>query len=370
MSAEPWLALLYAQRRAGRGFKAVVREAGSARALAAWPDRRLRAAGLDTAAIRALREPDARVIDRWRAWLEQPGHDLIVLASERYPRLLAEIPDAPLALWTRGRDTSLLAAPQIAIVGSRNATVGGCNTATDFACYLSERGVAVTSGLAVGIDGAGHLGAIEGPGGTLAVLGCGIDLIYPRLNAPLAARIAETGLIVSEYAPGTPVRARQFPARNRIIAGLSLGTLVVEAARRSGSLITARLAGELGREVFAVPGSIHNTLARGCHALIRDGARLVEDGAEILASIAPSIDLDGAAAPPCESVGTASRELDPQYQNLLDLLAFDAIDQQTLVERSGLTAAELSSMLLILELEGYVEALPGGRYARLAKRST
>ncbi len=229
----------------------------------------------------------------------------------------------------------------------------------------------MTSGLADGIDGAAHRGALAGPGGTLAVLGCGIDLVYPAANARLAARIAERGLIVSEYAPGTPVRPGQFPVRNRIIAGLALGTLVVEAARRSGSLITARLAAELGREVFAVPGSIHSTLARGCHALIRDGARLVESAAEVLAGIAGAIDLEPASSESSEtfeSIDTGVHGLAPEYRNLLDLLGFDAIDQQTLGERSGLTPAELSSMLLILELEGYVEALPGGRYSRLAKR--
>lgn len=369
MSLEPWLALLHAQQAAGRGLKAAVREVGSAEALVAQSDATLERAGLDPAAIAALRRPAPDVLERWHAWLGVPGRDLVTAGSARYPPLLAATPDPPLALWTVGRDTTLLAAPQIAIVGSRNSTAGGRDTAREFARYLSEHGIAITSGLAIGIDAAGHVGALAGAGGTLAVLGSGIDSIYPRINARLGARIAEHGLLVSEYPPGTPVRPGQFPARNRIIAGLALGTLVVEAARRSGALITARLAGEFGRDVFAVPGSIHNALVRGCHALIRDGARLVESAAEILAEIAPSIDLDADADAALEAPESSTRELDPEYRKLLDLLGFDVIDRQTLADRSGLTAAELSSMLLILELEGYVEALPGGRYSRQAKRS-
>lgn len=368
MTHEARLAVAYAEQTGGRTLREAVHEAGSAAAFTARSDAELRAAGLDAATLAALRAPPDAVLDRWRRWLDTPGHALVGIDSEYYPERLAETPDPPLALWTRGRELALLTAPQLAIVGSRNATAGGRQTATEFARYLGERGVTVTSGLAAGIDSAGHRGAVDCAGGTLAVLGCGIDLVYPRANAALAEQIVERGLVVSEYAPGTPVRARQFPARNRIIAGLALGTLVVEAARRSGSLITARIAGELGREVFAVPGSIHNTLAHGCHALIRDGARLVENAAEILAAIAGSIDLDDAVAAPHDTSATDTTELAPEYRNLLDLLGFDAIDRQTLAERAGLTAAELSSMLLILELEGYVEALPGGRYSRLAKR--
>lgn len=369
MSLDTLLAVAHAAQHAGRSFRAAVCEAGSPEAFAARSDAALRAAGVGPATLRALREPPPAVLDAWRRWLEAPGRDLVGIGGTHYPPLLAETPDPPAVLWTRGRDVSLLSAPQIAIVGSRNASVGGRQTARDFARYLGERGITVTSGLALGIDGAAHAGAVDAAGGTLAVLGCGIDLVYPARNAELAASIAERGLVVSEYPPGTPVRAERFPARNRIIAGLALGTLVVEAARRSGSLITARLAGELGREVFAVPGSIHHTLAHGCHALIRDGARLVENAAEILAAIAGTIELDAAPEEASEQAGSDARTLDPAYRKLLDLLGFDAIDGQTLVERSGLTPAEVSSMLLILELEGYVEALPGGRYSRLAKRS-
>lgn len=368
MTLEARLAVAYAEQTGGRALREAVHAAGSAAAFTARSDAELGASGLDAATLRALRAPDEAVLERWRRWLDAPGHALVGIDSDHYPGQLAETPDPPLALWTRGAELALLTAPQLAIVGSRNATAGGRQTATDFARYLSERGLTITSGLALGIDAAGHRGAVDNAGATLAVLGCGIDLVYPRANAALAEQIVEHGLIVSEFAPGTPVRARQFPARNRIIAGLALGTLVVEAARRSGSLITARIAGELGREVFAVPGSIHSTLAHGCHALIRDGARLVENAAEILAALADSIDLSDTVDTSQEAAETGTPELAPEYRNLLELLGFDAIDRQTLAERAGLTAAELSSMLLILELEGYVEALPGGRYSRLAKR--
>jgi DNA processing protein len=223
----------------------------------------------------------------------------------------------------------------------------------------------VTSGLARGIDASSHRGALEQTGGTLAVLGNGIDQIYPTRNRELAAQIRERGLIVSEYGPGVPVRALQFPRRNRIIAGLSLGTLVVEAARRSGSLITARLALEYGREVFAMPGSIHNTQSKGCHKLLRDGAKLVEEVGDILLELAPQLG-DGGAADNRQPEQTATGKIPAA---LADCLDFSPVSFDTLAQASGLTAAELSSMLLHLELQGKIEALPGGRYCRLAKRA-
>jgi DNA processing protein len=231
----------------------------------------------------------------------------------------------------------------------------------------------ITSGLAAGIDEAGHRGALNTAGGTVAVLGCGIDIVFPRSNARLAEEIAEGGVIVSEYPPGVPPNPWQFPARNRIIAGLSLGVLVVEAGRKSGALITAKAALESGREVFAIPGSIHNPLARGCHKLIREGAKLVEEGADVLVELKPHLELEldrtvvsGEAAAP---EGTPEKLVDPAYTRLLDALEHAPAGMAELVSRSGLTTAELSSMLLILELEGFVEALPGGRYCRLPARS-
>ena len=310
---------------------------------------------------------------RWRRWLDDPGHALITLDAPAYPDLLREVPDAPLALWVDGSNHALLRMPQLAIVGSRNPTSGGRANAEDFAEFLSGRGLTITSGLATGIDSASHRGAIGGIGGTIAVLGCGIDTVYPRRNRKLAARIAEFGLIVSEYPPGTPVRPYQFPQRNRIIAGLSLGTLVVEATRRSGSLITARLAADYGREVFAIPGSIHNPLARGCHKLIRDGAGIIEDGNDVLTELAPQLVPRLAPADDDRPGGSRFCENpladDPAYTKVLDLLGFEPVRVADLHDRAGLTAAELSSMLLLLEMGGVVEALPGARYCRLVKRS-
>jgi DNA processing protein len=294
---------------------------------------------------------------------------LLLLGSRDYPERLAEIPDAPLALWTLGSHLELLAAPQIAVVGSRNPTGGGRATAEALARFLSACGIAVVSGLAVGIDAAAHRGALHALGGTVAVLGAGLDKIYPRENASLAAEIAATGLVVSEYAPGTPPLRRHFPERTRIIAGLSLGTLVVEATRRSGSLITARLARDYGREVFAVPGSIQNPLSRGCHALLRHGAALVEEGADVLREIAPQVEALCVAYDAAVATKEKSIHVDPLRAKLLDAMGFEPTTIDALTTRVGLTAAEVSSMLLPLELEGHVEALPGGRYCRLVKRN-
>ncbi|HEX5419519.1 MAG TPA: DNA-processing protein DprA [Gammaproteobacteria bacterium] len=353
----------------------MLEETGSAENLLGFSDRHLAAAGLGAEAIRRLRTPHAETLADWRAWLARPSRTLIAYGSRAYPPLLAAISDPPLALWADGRP-ELLAAPQIAIVGSRNATLSGRRTAEQLAGFLGTRGLAVTSGLAAGIDSAAHRGALSASGGTVAVLGCGIDVVFPRSNRQLAESIAAEGLVVSEYPPGVPPRAWQFPARNRIIAALALGTLVVEAGRRSGALITARLAAEYGREVFAVPGSIHNPLARGCHYLLKQGAKLVEDGGDVLVELAPLLELELAAAeppPPGERTRNGPEDgvsgADPAYASLLEKLGHDPTSIAELAAESALTAAELSSMLLVLELEGFVEALPGGRYCRLPARS-
>lgn len=367
MADDAWLVVLQAsQAERGRWIEALERT-GSAQALASASATRLAELGISAEGARRLATPDMHGLSRWRHWLKSPRRDLVTYGSAEYPPWLARCAAPPLALWIDGQDRDALTSPQLAIVGSRNPTAGGRRTAIDFARELSERGLTITSGLACGIDAAAHEGALAGSGATVAVLGCGIDVIYPQAHRSLADAIRATGLIVSEYPPGTPVRAFQFPQRNRIIAGLSVGTLVVEATRRSGSLITARYAGEYGREVFAVPGSIHNPLARGCHALLRDGAKLVEDVGDVLVEIAASIQLDATpTAPP--SRATEQHRIDPAYDNLLKALGFDGVVLNDLAARTGLTAAELSSMLLVLELEGQVEALPGGRYALLAKR--
>ena len=270
-------------------------------------------------------------------------------------------------LFVRG-DPAWLARPQLAMVGSRNPSAGGRRLAEDFAVSLSRAGLIVTSGLALGIDAASHLGALRGGGGTLAVAGTGPDRIYPARHRDLAQAIVERGAMVSEFAPGTPALPGNFPRRNRIISGLSLGVLVVEAACQSGSLITARLAAEQGREVFALPGSVHNPLARGCHHLIRQGAKLVEDIPDILEELGPL-----AAVSPCRSAsgdteGKPDGTLPADQQQLLTTLGFEPVSIDELVTRSGLTADRVSSMLMSMELQGCVTS-SGGRYCRVEVKS-
>jgi len=372
MALDAWLRTAYAAPSGGRRWLDLLAKHGDVIHILNLPRAELEAAGLSRACVDKLLAPDTAILDAWRDWLSPPGRAFVALDSPAYPALLRDSPDPPVALWVAGGDLGLLNAPQIAIVGSRNPTRSGRDTAERFASYLSERGLTITSGLATGIDGAGHLGALAGGGGTIAVLGSGLDIIFPPSHTGLAERIAANGLLVSEFPPGTPPRAAHFPQRNRIIAGLSIGTLVVEAARRSGSLITARLAGEYGREVFAIPGSIHNPLAKGCHELIRQGAKLVDDAADILVELAPLLAIELERTAPVDSAEIAPLSLteQPAYKALLEALGFDPIGFSMLVERTGLTAAELSSMLLVLEFEGLVESLPGSRYARLAERTS
>lgn len=275
-----------------------------------------------------------------------------------------------------------LALPQLAIVGSRHATPAGAETAHSFASHLAARGFCITSGLAEGVDAAAHRGALAARGRTIAVCGTGPDIVYPRQHAALAEEIiAGGGAIVSEFAPGTQVFRGNFPRRNRLISGLSVGTLVVEASLRSGALITARHAMEQGREVFAIPGSIHNPVARGCHRLIRNGAKLVETAADIvdeLGGLLASLRLDDRAAhgelpldaapDNASSLDEGTAENDADYARLLACMAWDPVDVDTLVSRSGLTIGEVSSMLLLLEMRGSVRALSGGRYQRAGKK--
>ncbi len=301
-------------------------------------------------------------------WLEAPHHHLVSFTDPRYPPLLRSLAQAPIALYVDG-NIEVLSEPGLAIVGSRNPTAQGRDNAFEFAKYLASRGLTIISGLAEGIDTAAHRGALAAQGTTIAVLGCGLDSIYPPSNQFLSREIAQSGALISEFAWGTPPRAAHFPQRNRIIAALSLGTLVVEAARQSGSLITARLAGEVGREVFAIPGSIHNPLSRGCHQLIRQGAKLTETAADILGELNFSMffgddpkSTKHVAASPIPEAG-----MDKDHKILLDALGFDPTDLDQLVVRSGFKADAVSSMMLILELEGHVKAAPGGRYSRIAR---
>lgn len=366
-----WLRVLHAARNNAawrRAFFAAPQP--SPEALLARPDQALSAAGIDTDGLARLRDPQPAALERLAAWLAEPSHHLVTWGSAEYPARLAQMPDAPLALWVVGQRLELLAAPQIAIVGSRNGTHAGRDTARSFAAYLSHAGLTVTSGLAVGIDAAAHEGALEADAVTIAVLGCGIDRTYPAEHRPLAQQIAASGLLVSEYPPGVAPLAHHFPERNRIIAGLSLGTLVVEASRRSGALGTAKHAMHYGREVFAIPGSIHHPLAKGCHWLLKQGAKLVEEGADILIEIAGQVELPLAAPqPPPETPAANSLLDDESYRNLLNNLDFSPTPFGDIQARCGLTTAELSSMLLLLELDGLVEALPGGRYCLVNTRS-
>ncbi len=327
----------------------------------------LRARGLPPAVAAWLAAPDLQQLATDRQWLQAVGATLILCTSERFPPLLSEIPAAPVALYVRGDATALLSA-QLAVVGSRNPTSSGRRTARDFALFLARSGLTITSGLAVGIDAAAHEGALAAPGRTIGVLGCGLDQIYPPEHAALAQGIvAQGGALVSEFPPGTPPRRDNFPRRNRLISGLSLGTLVVEAARHSGSLITARLAAAQGREVFAIPGSIHNPLARGCHELLRQGAKLVETAADILSELKIPYTkqevTEAASGPQAEDI--KSPELDKDYEILLDALGFEPASIDSLVERTGLPSSNLASMLLILELEGRVGLHAGGRFTRV-----
>ena len=290
-------------------------------------------------------------------WLQRPGNAVLTLADAAYPPLLLEIADPPLLLYVRGR-AELLSRPSVAIIGSRNASVQGMQNAAAFAQALSAAGLTIISGLALGIDTHAHEGGLRGEGATVAVIGTGADLVYPRRNLDLAQRIAAQGCIVSEYALGLPAMPGNFPRRNRLISGLARGVLVVEAAAHSGSLITARLAGEQGRDVYALPGSIHATLAKGCHALIKQGAKLVESADDVLQELQW---LAGTASAPAAPAGA---ECAAAEAPLLAALGHDPVDADTLAARSGLDMGTLMGELLALELAGRLERLPGGLFQR------
>lgn len=291
-------------------------------------------------------------------WLEEDGNHLLTLADEDYPARLLEIADPPVVLYMKGRRDLLAAANvmALAIVGSRNATPGGLRNAESFARALSQAGITIVSGMALGIDSAAHRGGLDGAGSTIAVVGTGLDLVYPARNKALAHQLAETGLLVSEFPLGTPALANNFPRRNRIISGLSRGVLVVEAALASGSLITARQAGEQGRDVFAIPGSIHSPLSKGCHQLIKQGAKLVDDANDILIelSLAPQI------RPPLPATSIVAVE-----DTILAAMGYDPVTVDSLVETTGKPAEKIMARLTELELGGVVAAQPGGKYQRV-----
>ena len=320
---------------------------------------RLATLRLTNAVIESIRNPDWTAIDYDLAWLEQENNHAITLHDPIYPVQLKEIADPPPVLFVRG-NPDLLKLPQIAMVGSRNPSVSGMETARDFARTLSRHGFVITSGLALGIDAASHRGALDAHGYTIAVAGTGLDRVYPARHKDLATEIVNTGTIVSEFPPGTTAKANHFPRRNRIISGLCQGLLVVEAAKQSGSLITARMALEQNREVFAIPGSIHNPLARGCNALIREGAKLVETTQDIMEELHQYNQQDDISAPlPVQTT------LDLEQQTLLNLVMFSPTSIDMLVENTGQSVEVISSMLLVLELQGYIEATAGGCYTRI-----
>lgn len=308
-----------------------------------------------------LRNPDWSAVDADLAWLATSTHNhILTLHDAIYPQLLKEIADPPLLLFVHG-DPAVLSRPQIAMVGSRNPTPQGINNAHAFAQSFAQTGLAITSGLALGIDAACHEGALAGSGYTIAAMGTGLDRVYPKRHHTLAHKIAEQGALISEFPPGTPPLKENFPRRNRIISGLSLGTLVVEASVNSGSLITARCAADQGREVFAIPGSIHNPLARGCHALIRQGAKLVESANDVLEELHISQPL----LRNVEATSDIAEILpDPTQQTVLEQLSFEPTSMDRIVERTALTADVVSSILLVLELQGQVMS-SGAQYYRV-----
>jgi len=368
-SAAQWLALLRTPGLGSRGIHQLLEQVPDITALFEGLPQILDGLTLKPKVREQLRNPNWELVEQDLAWLEQPDNHLITLDDPEYPLLLREIVDPPAALFVHG-DPAVLASPQIAIVGSRNPTTSGKKTAKEFARYLAGAGITITSGLAEGIDGISHQGALEASGMTIAVTGTGLDRVYPACHHALAKQIAQQGgALISEFPPGTPARAGHFPRRNRIISGLSLGVLVVEAALRSGSLITARQATEQGREVFAIPGSIHNPLARGCHAIIRQGAKLVETAQDIIEELGPLLQ----TLETSEELGTeipnneANREVDAEYTQLLDTIGYDPMQIDEIIAQSGLTAEAVSSMLLLLELEGCVSSAPGGYFSRTGK---
>jgi DNA processing protein len=302
--------------------------------------------------------PDPSLIGRTLSWLDAPGRRLLAKGTKGYPPVLLQVHDAPTVLYVEGR-AELLEQPAFAIVGSRNATATGVRDAEAIARALSDGGLTIASGLALGIDAAAHRGGLRGAGSTIAVMGTGPDVYYPRHNAKLAARIATEGCIVTEFPLGTPSSSWNFPRRNRLISGLSRGVLVVEAAMGSGSLITAKCALDQDRDVFAVPGSIHSTLAKGCHWLIKEGAKLVEDANDVL------IDY---GFPPAESASPPRAIVRAENGPLLEALGYAPMSIDEFAMHTGLGAATLAAQLTKLELEGLVEVLPGGRFRRASRR--
>ena len=362
-SLRQWLALRKAPGIGSRRFLAILNH--YQQISAAFEDG-FKLPNFPTKARAYLRNPDWQQIDKDIHWAQQPGCAIICLTDPRYPELLKNIPDPPPLLYTKG-NLNCFNDPLIAIVGSRRASKSGIQTAHDFAKEFAKYGISSSSGLALGIDSATHRGSLAGSGSTIAVLGSGIEQIYPKVNQKLAEAICDKGLLVSEHPPETPPHARHFPPRNRIISGLALGTLVVEASIKSGSLITARATMEQGREVFAIPSSIHNPMAKGCHQLIKEGAKLVETVYDVMSELKqplsrfthePTTD----SSPPKEQEKSSA---EPETQSeLLQQLGFEPLSIDQLVAQTGNSVQQIQTELMDLELDGTVETLPGGLYLR------
>ncbi len=349
-----WVALCNIHGLGNQGVCQLLKAFGEPKSVFDAPYSQLRQIVADKIAETISAGPDVSSTESTLDWLASEQNHLITLADTDYPKALLEIPDPPPLLYAKGQK-KWLNTPGIAVVGSRNASPQGEKNAEDFSQALANHGYTIISGMALGIDGAAHRGALKATGATIAVVGTGLDIVYPSRHRELAHQIAEQGLILSEFPLGTPSKAQNFPRRNRIISGLATGCLVVEANVQSGSLITARLAAEQGREVFAIPGSIHSPVSKGCHQLIKQGAKLVDNIQDIV-----------------DELGTITREniftesqTPPETNPLLDSMGFEPVTMEVLLERSGLTSDNLSAMLLMLELESRVASLPGGRYQRL-----
>ncbi|MGH8670971.1 MAG: DNA-processing protein DprA [Burkholderiales bacterium] len=351
-----WVALNHVPGLGGESYRALLQAFGEPREIFATHHSAL-CKVVKSPIARAINDgPDEQSLQPTVEWLALPGNDIITLADSVYPQGLLQITDPPPLLYVKGR-SELLNHPAIAIVGSRSATPQGLQNAQSFAAALGDAGLCIVSGMASGIDSAAHRGGVTSAASSVGVMGTGLDIIYPSSNWSLAQDMARQGALLSEFALGTPAKAQNFPRRNRIISALGLGCLVVEASLNSGSLITARFAAEQGREVFAMPGSIHSPLSKGCHFLIKQGAKLVESAQDVLDELGWGSGVTPPQAQP--------QSIDREAQTLLDQLGFDPVDIDTLAARSGLTVGALSAMLLTLELEGRVASLPGNLFQRM-----
>jgi DNA processing protein len=362
-----WLALNLCNPILGaRRAHQLIQHFGDIEAVFAASEADLNATGLSRQALAGIMNPDWPAVEAAQVWADVPGRQILTYADPEYPSLLRQISDPPLVLYCEG-DTALLSRQALAIVGSRSATPTGTETAHAFAAQLARLGFVVCSGLALGIDAAAHRGCLAAAGGTIAVVGTGLDRVYPARHSELAAQIRSRGVLISEFPLGTPPLGRHFPQRNRIISGLSRGVLVVEAGVQSGSLITAHQALEQGREVFAIPGSIHSPNSKGCHHLLREGAKLVDSVSDILEELGGGWQPGADMAAPAEPEPLA--ELDAEYQQLLAAIDLTPTSVEHIVERSGLTPDVVCSMLLMLELQNLVHITANGQYCRALSRS-